>query len=77
MPTIIVKSDVIWIRPVPEYSKINGITIFVPSLETETNTGIIYRDIVEGQGDYQLPPGITADDVADVRAFGKELIDFK
>ena len=74
---VVVKNDVIWIRPVPTTTVVKGIHLFVPKLETNINSGIIYRDIIKGQGDYQLPPGTTANDVADIKvSSGVLMIDF-
>ena len=74
---IVVKSDVIWIRPVPTVSVTDGIQLYIPKLESEQNTGIIKADIKKGQGDYQLPDGYTANDVADIKVKkGVLMIDF-
>lgn len=75
---VVVKSDVIWIRPIPKRNVVDGIQLYIPKLESETNKGITMHDIVKGQGDYQLPDGITADDISDIKVKdGVLMIDFK
>ena len=75
---VVVKSDVIWIRPVPTKDIPNGIHLYIPKAESESNTGIIYADIKKGQGDYQLPEPYTANDIADIKvSSGVLMIDFK
>jgi len=74
---VLVKSDVIWIRPVPTKDIPKGIRLYIPKKESELELGITFHDIKKGQGDYQLPAGITADDIADIKvSSGVLMIDF-
>lgn len=46
---VLVKSDVIWIRPVPRETVKDGIQLFIPKSISETRNGYTTYDVIKGQ----------------------------
>ena len=62
----IIKKDTLTVWPVPPYSLKDGIRMRIPKLEDEKKSGNLFRDLEQGVNIYELPAGITADDITEV-----------